>query len=160
MPLRSKHEISYNVMWRFLQLRGYVNDKHELSVWGSILEAALATLDPADKVEEYILIGIEMLRLGLVNARDLATVPGGAVEGTGKRWPLPSTLDKHNPSLTDATRRSQGHDQSHISRCRVWQVKAQICWLLWSIRQTAAVLQSFDSCRSKLPSESRRSHSC
>lgn len=84
LVLRTTNEIIYNVLWRFLQLRGFVNEKHELTSWGMALEAAMAALDSADKMEEYVFVAIEMLRMGLVNGKDLTNIPGGAEHGSGK----------------------------------------------------------------------------
>ncbi|KAH0547560.1 hypothetical protein FGG08_000285 [Glutinoglossum americanum] len=66
--LKSKDEIIANTLWRFLQLRGYVNEKHELTAWGKALQSAISSLDPADSLEEPVFIGIELLRLKLLNA--------------------------------------------------------------------------------------------
>jgi Temperature dependent protein affecting M2 dsRNA replication len=85
--LRSTDEIIYNVLWRFLQLRGFVNEKYELTSWGLALEAAISALDSADKMEEYVFVAIEMLRMGLVNGKDMTSIPGGAEYGTGKEEP-------------------------------------------------------------------------
>lgn len=82
--LRTTNEIIYNVLWRFLQLRGFVNEKHELTGWGVALEAAVTALDSADKMEEYVFVAIEMLRMGLVNGKDLTNISGGAEHGSGK----------------------------------------------------------------------------
>ena len=83
--LRTDNEITYNVLWRFLQLRGFVNEKHELTSWGVALEAAISSLDSADKMEEYVFVAIEMLRMGLVNGKDMTNIPGGAEHGSGKQ---------------------------------------------------------------------------
>jgi hypothetical protein len=82
--LRTDSEITYNVLWRFLQLRSFVNEKHELTSWGVALEAAISSLDSADKMEEYVFVAIEMLRMGLVNGKDMTNIPGGAEHGSGK----------------------------------------------------------------------------
>ena len=81
--LHSQKEITSNALWRFLQLRGYVNDKHEPTSWGLTLKAALSALDPADKFEEYILVAIEMLRLGFLSGKDMQNVTGAAALGDG-----------------------------------------------------------------------------
>lgn len=83
--LRTDNEITYNVLWRFLQLRGFANEKHELTSWGVALEAAISSLDSADKLEEYVFVAIEMLRMGLVNGKDMTNIPGGAEHGSGKQ---------------------------------------------------------------------------
>jgi hypothetical protein len=82
--LRTDNEITYNMLWRFLQLRGFANEKHELTSWGVALEAAISSLDSADKMEEYVFVAIEMLRMGLVNGKDMTNIPGGAEHGSGK----------------------------------------------------------------------------
>ena len=72
------------MLWRFLQLRGFVNEKHELTSWGVAMEAALSALDSAEKMEEYVFVAIEMLRMGLLNGKDMTNIPGGAQNGSGK----------------------------------------------------------------------------
>lgn len=69
-----------NTVFRYLQVRGYVDDKHNLTTWGKALEIALGIAD-----EEYTIVGIEMLRLGLFTG-NFAT--GTPVARTGE-WPLP-----------------------------------------------------------------------
>ena len=83
-PLSTQSEITYNVLWRFIQLRGFVNEKHELTSWGFSLQAALSAVDAADRMEEYIFVAIEMLRMGLLNGKYMTNVPGGAERGSGK----------------------------------------------------------------------------
>jgi hypothetical protein len=58
-------------MWRFLQLRGYISKEHRLTTWGNALVAALEALDPSDEAQEAGLLGVELLRLGLVDGSDL-----------------------------------------------------------------------------------------
>ena len=58
--LRTAEEVAANTVFRFLQVRGYVDDQHSLTTWGHALEAALAVAD-----EEYTIVGVEMLRMGL-----------------------------------------------------------------------------------------------
>lgn len=82
-PLRTRQEIMYNVIWSFLQLRGFIDENRQLTGWGIALSAAISALDSVDKFEDIIFVAIEMLRMGFVNGQDLLTVPGGAVEGSG-----------------------------------------------------------------------------
>lgn len=71
-------------MWRFLQLRGYVDDKHKLTTWGKCLEQALSSVDPADNLEDAIFIAIEMLRFDLLNTKNwFQSVSGGPMRGSG-----------------------------------------------------------------------------
>lgn len=73
-----------NVLWRFLQLRGYVDAKHNLTVWGKVLQQALSDVDPSDNLEEAIFIAIEMLRFDLLNTQNwFSSVSGGPMRGSG-----------------------------------------------------------------------------
>ncbi|OJJ50972.1 hypothetical protein ASPZODRAFT_300652 [Penicilliopsis zonata CBS 506.65] len=70
-------------MWRFLQLRGYIDEKHQLTSWGLCLEKALATLDPGDELEEATFIAIELLRFDLLNAKHwFSHLSGGPMRGS------------------------------------------------------------------------------
>ncbi|KAJ5690222.1 hypothetical protein N7462_004614 [Penicillium macrosclerotiorum] len=81
--LSSQADILSNVIWRFLQLRGYVDDKHKLTAWGKCLEQALSVVDPADNLEDTIFIAIEMLRMDLLNTKHwFAHVSGGPMRGS------------------------------------------------------------------------------
>jgi Temperature dependent protein affecting M2 dsRNA replication len=68
--LKSKSEILFNVMGRFLQLRGFLNEKHALTSWGRALAKALASADASDKLEDSVYLAFEMLRLGLIDDRN------------------------------------------------------------------------------------------
>ncbi|KAF7530657.1 hypothetical protein PCG10_000166 [Penicillium crustosum] len=81
--LSSQEDILSNVTWRFLQLRGYVDDKHTLTPWGQCLVQALSAIDPVDNLEESIFIAIEMIRLGLLNTKSwFSHVSGGPMRGS------------------------------------------------------------------------------
>ncbi|KAJ5932368.1 hypothetical protein N7516_006857 [Penicillium verrucosum] len=81
--LSSQEDILSNVTWRFLQLRGYVDDKHRLTPWGQCLVQAFSAIDPADNLEESIFIAIEMIRLGLLNTKNwFSNVSGGPMRGS------------------------------------------------------------------------------
>ncbi|CAG7989048.1 unnamed protein product [Penicillium salamii] len=81
--LSSQDDILSNVMWRFMQLRGYIDDKHKLTAWGQCLSQALSAVDPADNLEEAIFIAIEMLRLDLLNTKHwFSHVSGGPMRGS------------------------------------------------------------------------------
>ncbi|EIT82188.1 XPG I-region protein [Aspergillus flavus] len=82
-PLSSQEETLANVFWRFLQLRGYIDEKHQLTSWGLCLEQALSVLDPADNLEEATFLAIEMVRFGVLNAKQwFAHVSGGPMRGS------------------------------------------------------------------------------
>jgi hypothetical protein len=83
--LSSQEDILSNVLWRFLQLRGYVDEKHKLTAWGKCLESALSAVDPADNLEEAIFIAVEMLRMDLLNTTHwFSHVSGGPMRGSGR----------------------------------------------------------------------------
>jgi hypothetical protein len=68
--LKSQSEVLANTLWRFLHIRGYVNDKHGLSIWGKALLASLRGLNPTHNQEEAAFLAFELLRLDQLNARN------------------------------------------------------------------------------------------
>ncbi|KAK6833688.1 hypothetical protein PG990_001473 [Apiospora arundinis] len=64
------------VIWRFLHLRGYVNDSHQLTVWGEALAksldaiASVASQNPDDKLADAVLLAYELIRLDLLHTRN------------------------------------------------------------------------------------------
>jgi hypothetical protein len=76
-PLKTSDEVMVNTIFRFLHVRGYIDDQHNLTTWGKALAAALAIAD-----EEHTLVGIEMLRLGVFTG-NFAT--GDPVSKSGER---------------------------------------------------------------------------
>ncbi|EPS32503.1 hypothetical protein PDE_07463 [Penicillium oxalicum 114-2] len=81
--LSTQEDILSNVVWRFLQLRGYVDEKHNLTAWGKCLDQALSSVDPNDHLEDAIFIAIEMLRMGLLNTKNwFSHVSGGPMRGS------------------------------------------------------------------------------
>lgn len=72
-------------MWRFLQLRGFVSEKHQLTPWGKVLEATLAVSGSNKAQEQAAFLAVELLRLGLLNADTMFRDYSGApMRGTGK----------------------------------------------------------------------------
>ncbi|SPQ21129.1 59aa6d8f-db14-430c-9cc9-ef2153efa8f4 [Thermothielavioides terrestris] len=64
-------------LWRFLHIRGYVDDQHELNKWGSALAAALSSIEPTvtknpnfPHLYESVLVAFELIRFELLNARN------------------------------------------------------------------------------------------
>lgn len=84
-PLFSAEEIVCNILWRFLQLRGYVSEKHELTAWGNLLHNILQKLDSTREQAEAALLATELLRLGLLTGNALfpKDYGGAAVHGSG-----------------------------------------------------------------------------
>ncbi len=86
-PLNSRDEVLVNAVWRFLHLRGYVDEQHKLTGWGKVLEAALATSGLTKDFDEAVFLAIELLRFNLV--RGDAMFPdysGPPKEGSGKSF--------------------------------------------------------------------------
>ena len=91
-PLSTDDEIVSNALWRFLQLREFIDQDHQLTAWGKCLEAALSSLDPSDGLEEPVFLAIELLRLDLLTEKDIfPTLSGGPMRG--------SETDKRNSLL-------------------------------------------------------------
>jgi hypothetical protein len=67
--IKSTEAVLVNALWRFLHLRGYVNDEHKLTEWGNALTTTIKALPTSDQ-EEAALLAFELLRLGLLNARN------------------------------------------------------------------------------------------
>lgn len=71
LALSSQYEIIANVFWRFLHIRGFVDDKHQLTTWGLMLEAALTSIDGGSRKEEQAILAIELLRMGAFNTQSI-----------------------------------------------------------------------------------------
>jgi hypothetical protein len=77
-------------VYRFLHLRNYVNDRHELTNWGRALALTLKTLKPviekygnAQHVEESALLAYELLQFKCLHSRNPQTkLIGGPLRGT------------------------------------------------------------------------------
>lgn len=81
--LSSQTEVIANVFWRFLHIRGFIDDRHQLTTWGLMLEAALSTLDGGSRKEEQGLLAIELLRMGVFNTQ---AVTGTTVNPSDKSY--------------------------------------------------------------------------
>ena len=81
---KTRHEVTSNAVWRFLQLRNYVDKKHQLTPWGKVLEASLSMTGSNKDQEEAVFVAVELLRLKLLNADTLFEGFSGApVHGSG-----------------------------------------------------------------------------
>ena len=71
------------VIWRFLHLRGYVNDNHQLTVWGEALAksldaiASVAAQNPEDRLADAVLLAYELIRLDLLHTGNQHTELNG-----------------------------------------------------------------------------------
>ena len=70
-----------NTIWRFLALRDYVDEKHQLSPWGKVLLAALETAKPTKEQWESSFIAIELVRLGHLNSEPILPSVGKNLGG-------------------------------------------------------------------------------
>ena len=74
-----------NTLWRLLQLRGFVDESHELTAWGRILESALIVIEDSKELEEAVFLGIELLRFGILNPDTMFQgYQGTPVKGSGE----------------------------------------------------------------------------
>ena len=77
-PLRTRAEICANAVWRFLQLRGYVDRHHQLTAWGKVLDSILSIAGPQPQQEKAALLAVELMRFGLLNADTMFSAYSGA----------------------------------------------------------------------------------
>jgi len=89
-PLSSPQEVRSNALWRFLQLRGYIQQDHQLSPLGKCLQTAFARHNQQD-LEEPTLLAFEMLRLNRLNSNNMFPYNGSPQRG--------SETDKRNTLL-------------------------------------------------------------
>ena len=92
--LQTPSELLANTVWRFLQDRGYLNSDHTLSAWGQALKIAfvqarkdhyLTETYPTGEAEESIFLAFELLRLDILNSRQMFPTPpysGAPLRGT------------------------------------------------------------------------------
>lgn len=76
-------------IWRFLHLRGYVNDSHTLTKWGNALATTLLALKDASEnrpdvpgLDEAALLAFELIRLGVLGAKHQEGIAGLPRRGT------------------------------------------------------------------------------
>lgn len=81
----SANQITSIAIWRFLHLRGYVDDSHNLSHWGNGLAAAMITIreqTDGSGLEEAALLAFELIKLGLLTAKPREERAGYPRKGT------------------------------------------------------------------------------
>ncbi|KAK5993456.1 Post-transcriptional regulator MKT1-like protein [Cladobotryum mycophilum] len=91
-PIRgidSTNMVTSVAIWRFLHLRGYVDDSHKLTKWGNALATSLMALKEAmdarsdvPGIEEAALLAFELIRFGLLNGRPQTDDAGMPRKGT------------------------------------------------------------------------------
>ena len=75
-------EILYNALWRFLALREYVDQNHNLTAWGKVLISVITTLNGNKELEEAAVMAVELLRLGILNDSNMFHYNGAPMRGT------------------------------------------------------------------------------
>ena len=84
-PLKLRDEILANAVWRLLQLRGYLNEQHQLTEWGKVLEAVSSASGTRRDEEEAALLAVELMRYELINPDTMFLGYGGAPgNGSGR----------------------------------------------------------------------------
>ena len=78
-------------IWRFLHLRGYVNDAHTLTDWGNALATTLLALKDVSEthaegpaLDEAALLAFELIRLGLLGSRHQQGIAGLPRKGSNE----------------------------------------------------------------------------
>ncbi|GAB7354163.1 hypothetical protein MBLNU459_g4718t2 [Dothideomycetes sp. NU459] len=89
-PIKHGDEIGTNALWRFLQLRDYIQDDHTLSPLGKCLQAAY-TKTGTQELEEPVVVALELLRLNALNINNMFPYNGAPQRG--------SEIDKRNTLL-------------------------------------------------------------
>ena len=70
-------------------MREYIDEKHHLTSWGKVLQAALSKVGPSKEQEEAAFLAVELMRFGLLNADTMFEGYSGAPI-RGSRTPLPA----------------------------------------------------------------------
>jgi hypothetical protein len=95
-PLHEFEDVRSNIVWRFLQDRGYINEDHTLSGWGKMLKAAfdraatdgrMADQESKTEMEEIIFLAVELIRLDVLGTQQMFPTPlysGGLSRGSDK----------------------------------------------------------------------------
>ena len=102
----SEDEIAANVVWRFLQIRGYIDTDHALTRWGKALTTAVAALNPDDHLEEAVLLGMELTKAGLLSGNPNLADFVGQAEFSSKEERLSCGILSHVAALSPGQVRS------------------------------------------------------
>lgn len=85
----SAQMITSIAIWRFLHLRGYVNDEHKLTDWGNALATTVLALKESSEgreevpgLDEAALLAFELIRFGLLGSKHITGQSGLPRKGT------------------------------------------------------------------------------
>ncbi|KAK0551471.1 hypothetical protein OC846_002000 [Tilletia horrida] len=67
-PLEKKDEIVANVIWRTLELRGFLNHNHAHTPYARALHLAIKQARVNDKLQEPLFLALELIRAGVLHA--------------------------------------------------------------------------------------------
>jgi hypothetical protein len=79
--LTTTNEVVINTFYRFLNIRGYINDQFQLTSWGCLLQAILSKLGESKRANDVALLAVELIRFGLLNGSE---GDGSPAKSTGK----------------------------------------------------------------------------
>lgn len=69
--LQSTAELKANSIWRFLHLRGYVDNQHALTGWGKVLCTMVFQLSDSSEQHEAAVLACELLRLDVLSSENM-----------------------------------------------------------------------------------------
>ena len=96
-----------NALWRLLQLRGYVDEKHQLTRWGKVLESILPTVGPSREFEEATFLAVELMRFELLKPDTMFENYGGVpINGTGQCCTHRLSLNRRTHTITAIDKRN------------------------------------------------------
>lgn len=82
--LEKKDEIVANTLWRFLELRAFLEEDHTHSPYGRAFRAALQRVRVTDRVQEPLFVALELIRAGVLHERPYGMLySGGAMFSEG-----------------------------------------------------------------------------
>ena len=103
-----------------MQLRGYVNSKHELTDWGKCFVEAIKALDSANsKIDsqtyESVFLAVEMLRMGVLGPNNwFPQHSGGPMRGSGTVVAIYSTKNDADDQQTKINHSTFSSRESHV----------------------------------------------
>ena len=67
-----------NTIFRFLQLRNFVDQSHRLTAWGKVLCEAMSNVQGSSQLEEAVFLAIELLRFEVLDAAPMGSDDKGS----------------------------------------------------------------------------------
>lgn len=98
--IEKKDELVANIIWRFLELRGFLNHNHLHTPYARALHLSIQSARLNDKFQEPLYIALEMLRAGVLHSNPF----GQEIRSGGPSWG-----DEEDESQRDTVRTSRKH---------------------------------------------------